>query len=313
MSEQIFDVAVLGSGPAGLTAAIYAHRAGLSTLVVGGDHPGGKVMMHPHIENYPPFPEGVTGAELMIRWVKQVADEVGEGPRPEMVTKVDLAGAVKTIEAEGGTYQARTVIVATGASGRKLGVKGEEELAGRGVFSCAMCDAPLLRTLKRQRAVVVGGGDTAVHTGQGLLPHAEAVTLITRGPALRAQPVLVDRFLADPKAGCRFQRQVVAIHGGSWVAGVSLKDPATGAIEEMEIDAVFVGIGQVPSTGFLQGALATDEEGFLVVDGDLACSLPGVFAAGDVRVSPLRQIITAASDGALAAKSATDYLAAAEI
>jgi thioredoxin reductase (NADPH) len=309
MAESIYDLLVLGSGPAGLTAGLYGCRAGLRVLILGGDHPGGKVMMHPHIENYPPFPGGVTGTELMIKWVKQVSDELGDGPLPVTVTAADFSGDLKNVTTEQGVFETGSVVVATGAAPRKLGVPGEDDFDGRGVFSCAMCDAPLLRTLKRQRAVVVGGGDTAVHTALGLLPHAEKVTLITRGRSLRAQPILVDRFTKDMKSEIVTCRHVRSISGGDWVEALEIWDEETDKGYELEAEGVFVGIGLTPETGFLNGELALDEEGFILVDAGLATSAPGVYAAGDVRSGGLKQIIAAAADGALAATGAAAYLA----
>ncbi len=309
MNDMVYDLMILGSGPAGLTAGLYAHRAGLNVLILGGDSPGGKVMTHPLLENYPPFPGGVTGAELMIRWVKQVSDEIGDGPVAEMVTDLNLAGETKTATTDSGVYRARTAIIATGAAPRRLGIPGEADFEGKGVFSCAMCDAPLLRTLARSRALVVGGGDTALHTALGLLPHAESVVLITRGDALRAQPVLIDRFEQNEKSSTVFNRKVTAIQGESWVTCAEVIDVNKEAAEIIEVEGVFVGIGVVSSTEFLHGVLDLDDDGFIKVDHNLGTSIPGVFAAGDVRVSPLRQILTAAADGALAGTRAAEYVA----
>lgn len=270
---------------------------------------GGKVMMHPMIENYPPFPGGVTGTELMIKWVKQASDELGEGPRMETVTSVELAGQIKTITTDSEPYQCRAVIVASGSSPRTLGVEGEDTLEGKGVFSCAMCDAPLLRTLDRSRALVVGGGDSAVQTALGLVPHAEEITLVTRGPKLAAQSGLVERFMANDNAKCLLGQKVTAINGESWVKAVTLEDSQSHETRTQEMDAVFVGIGQSANTEFLAGALELDHEGAIKVEADLSAGIAGVFAAGDVRVSPLRQILNAAADGALAVKSASEYLA----
>ena len=309
MNDKIYDLIVLGSGPAGLTAGLYSHRAGLDVLILGGDMPGGKVMMHPRLENYPPFPGGVTGTELMIRWVKQVSDELGVSPNMESAQAVELDGPVKKAVTECGCHLARTIILATGAHPKRLGVPGEIELDSRGVFSCAMCDAPLLRTLKRQRALVVGGGNTAVHTALGLMPHAESVTLVTRGEALRAQPVMIEQFERSKKGEFKLSRSVVSIEGQEWVTGAVLKDPVSGELETVEVEAVFVGVGHVPTTAFLKGQAELDEEGFIKVDERLETSIPGVFAAGDVRVGPMKQIVSAAADGALAAQNAAEYLA----
>ena len=310
MTDKTYDVAVLGSGPAGLTAALYAHRAGLEVLFIGGNSPGGKVMTHPLLENYPPFPGGVTGAELMIRWVKQVSDELGEGPDPIPVTGVDLGGPVKTLETASGPKRAR---------GRDRGPPGPRRVdwacpgkwnSTAGACSPAPCATPRSsEPSSGSGAVVVGGGNTAVHTALGLLPHAETVTLVTRGPRLRAEPVLVDRFEKSEKSAFMFERNVKGIEGEAWVTGVALESAALDGPETLEADAVFVGVGQSPTTDFLAGALELDGEGFIQVNERLRTSVPGVFAAGDVRVGPLKQIISAAADGALAASSAAAYLA----
>ncbi len=306
-AKQPYDLLVLGSGPAGLTAALYAHRAGLSVTVLGGAEMGGKVMRHHRIDNYPPFPGGVQGAELMVGWIKKTADEIGSYPMPLEAEKGSLAGSVKTVMAGGQEMAARTVIVATGSYPRRLRVPGEAKLDGKGVFYCATCDAPLLATMERQRALIIGGGNSAAHTALGVLPYAETVIIIMRGDKPRAQEALVKALQADDKASFIAGRRVRAILGGQAVEGVVLED-AAGKPENVAADAVFVGIGNLPLTDFLGGTLELDEAGFIITGPDLSTSQPGLFAAGDVRTTPLRQIVTAAADGALAAQSAAAYL-----
>jgi thioredoxin reductase (NADPH) len=303
LSEQVYDLLVIGSGPAGLTAALYGSRAGLKTALIGGQAPGGKVARHHHIENYPPFGEGVGGAELMVRWIKQVGQELGAYPDPAMVREADLGSRPFTLRGDQGTYwRGRALIVATGSLPRRLGVEGEDRLDGEGVYFCATCDAPLLAAMERRRAVVVGGGDSAAHTALGVLPHAESVTLVARGP-LRASPSLLERLRGESKVTF-LTGQVAAIRGGKSVTGLSLQDGS-----ELACDAVFVGVGNRPASGFLAGALDLDAEGFILTDERLMTSLPGVWAAGDARATPLRQIVTAAADGALAAAQAARWLA----
>jgi thioredoxin reductase (NADPH) len=221
---------------------------------------------------------------------------------------VNFSGKVKEVQSAEDVYRAKAVIVATGSSARHLNVAGEEELDGKGVFYCATCDAPLLRTMESRRAVVVGGGDSALHTALALLPHADSVTVISRGADIRAKPLLVDRFTRDPKAEILLERSVKNIVGEEKVTGITLENVRSHEQEIMPVDAVFVGAGQVPVTEFLDGTLALDDQGFIITDEMLNASIPGVFAAGDVRVNPLRQIITAAADGALAAHAAAQYL-----
>jgi len=308
VNTQTYDLLVIGAGPSGLTAALYGHRSGLKVHVLGGETPGGQVMLHYRVENYPGFPGGVTGAELMARWLQQVIDELGCVPEPESVTEVHFSDPIKEVFVADRLYRARAVIVATGAQPRKLMVPGESEFQGKGVFYCATCDAPLLRTMASRRAAVVGGGDTAFHTAMALLPHAESVTVITRAAEPRAKPPLIARLEKDPKAGVLVRRSVNAVVGDKGVSGLVLQDTHTSETTTFPVDAVFVGVGQSPVTGFLTGSVELNESGFIVTDNRLRTSVPGVFAAGDVRSTPLRQIITAAADGALAAQSATEYL-----
>lgn len=308
MTQATYDLVIIGAGPAGLTAALYAHRSGSKILVIGGDVPGGQVTTHYRVDNYPGFPGGVPGAQLMMSWLRQVIDETGSMPLPESVCDVDFSGQRKHVSTGSGEYTARSVIVATGARPRHLGIPGEDDLAGRGVYYCATCDAPLLRRMERRRTAVVGGGNAAFHIALALLPHAEKVTLIPRNQAIRATPALVDRFRNDPKAQIFPAKKVKSVIGEKHVRGLVLADFNTEEEITLPFEAVFVGVGQSPVTDFLSGALKLDDAGFIVTDDALKTSVPGVFAAGDVRVSPLRQIITAASDGALAAQSATQYL-----
>ncbi len=308
MNSAECDLLVLGSGPAGLTAGLYAHRSGLEVLILGGDTPGGQVTLHHKVENFPGFPGGVTGAELMTRWLRQVADETGSMPIYESVEAVEFSGTIKRVSTESGTYQARTVVVATGARPRLMNVPGESEFSGSGVFYCATCDAPLLRTMSDSRAVVVGGGDSAVHTSLALLPHAESVTIITRGDRLRANPALTKKILGDERIRVLVNMSVKAILGNEATTGLLLENRSTGESETFPTEAVFVGVGQSPATGFLGGALALNADGSIVTDSSLQTSIPGIFAAGDVRETPLRQIVTAAADGAVAAQNAARYL-----
>ena len=264
--------------------------------------------MHHRVENFPGFPEGVTGAELMTRWVKQVIDEVGCMPLPDEVTSVNFSDRIKVISTATMTYKTQTVIVSTGSKPRRLSVPGESEFEGRGVFFCAHCDAPLLRTMSSRRAAVIGGGDTAFHTALALIPHAESVTVVSRGSESRAKPALIGRFTRESNTKILLRRAVLAVVGKERASGLILKNTESKETENLPVDAVFVGVGQSPSTSFLGNALALNEEGFIKTDRVLRTSQAGVFAAGDVRDTPLRQIITAAADGAVAAHSAAEYL-----
>jgi thioredoxin reductase (NADPH) len=308
LNEQPYDLIVIGSGPAGLTAALYGHRSGLSVWALGGETPGGQVVTHQRIDNYPGFPGGVAGAQLAVHWIRQFVDETGSMPCNESATQVDFSGPIKSVSTPDGVYRACAVIVATGASPRLLGVPGETELAGKGVYYCATCDGPLLRRAQRRRAAVAGGGDAAVHTALALLPHAESVSLICRSRELRARAYLVNRLKSTEGVRLVLGRAIKAIEGTDKVAGVVVEHVESGQVDTLAFDAVFVGVGQAPVTGFLNGALALNDQGFIVTDSLLQTSVPGIFAAGDVRDSPLRQIVTAAADGALAAHSAAEFL-----
>lgn len=264
--------------------------------------------MHHRVENYPGFPGGITGAELMTRWLKQVIDEIGHMPMPEEVTAADLLDEIKVVSTLTEAYKTRSVIVATGSKPRRLLIPGEQEFENKGVFYCAHCDAPLLRTMASRHAAVIGGGDTALHTGFALLPHAESVTIITRGSDLRATPALVERFTRESTTKIILQRAVMAVVGEKKAFGLVLVNTVSREKETFPVDAIFVGVGQSPVTSFLGNGLALNVGGFIITDRHLRTSLAGVFAAGDVRDTPLRQIITAAADGAIAANSAAEYL-----
>lgn len=308
MNTQIYDMVVLGSGPAGLTAGLYGHRSGLKVHIVGGEMPGGQVMRHYRIENYPGFPGGVTGAELMARWLRQVIDETGSAPQPEPVSKIDFSSPIKRVLVGSEFLEARSLVIATGAEPRRLLVPGESQFEGKGVFYCASCDGPMLRTMTSRHAAVIGGGDTAFHTAMSLLPHADSITIITRGAGPKAKPVLTRRLEQDQKTRILTHRSVKAVKGAKAVKELVLQNTRTQETEIFPVNAVFVGIGQSPVTEFLKGKLELNEEGFIVTDSMLKTSVGGVFAAGDVRDTPLRQIITAAADGALAAESAAKYV-----
>ncbi len=308
MTNELHDLVVLGAGPAGLTAALYGHRAGLSVLILGGDTPGGQVTLHNRVENYPGFPNGVTGAELMTSWLMQVVNETGRMLVSDSVTEVDFSKRIKKVRTKGASHKARSIIVATGSRPRLLSVPGESRLTGKGVSYCATCDGPLLRTMNKRRAAVVGAGNSAFCTALALLPHAESVLVVARGPKVRAEALLVERFEADGKGKILLNHSVKEIVGDTGVSGLFLENQNTRRIEKLPMEAVFVGIGQQPVTDFLRDALETNEKGFILTDDRLRTSAPGVFAAGDVRDTPMRQILTAAADGALAAQSAAEYL-----
>lgn len=306
MSEA-FDLIVLGAGPAGLTAGMYAARAKLRTLILGG-RPGGKPLMYEQIGNYPGFSGGVAGAQLMTAMLKQVSD-LGVERVWENAASLSLDREWKRASTGAEEYLARALIIATGSDPIPLEVPGAVEYEGRGVYYCAHCDAPVFEAMGRSRAAVVGGGDSALSTALYLTKYAEEVTVIHRGEALRASKSVQEAVLSHPKIRVILMREVTELRGdGHHVNALLIRDRSTGEILPLGTEGVFVGIGQRPNTAICRGLVQLDEDGFIVVNNRMETSSTGVFAAGDVIQKPLRQIITAAADGAVAADSATKFL-----
>lgn len=302
--NDIYDVLVLGAGPAGLTAALYAARANLKTLLLERLGPGGQMATTAIIENYPGFAEPIDGVELALSMLRQ-AEGFGVEVIYDDVQSVEFSGEVKQVVGLSGTYYGKAVIVATGASSRRLDIPGEARFTGQGVSFCATCDGPLYA---HKHVLVVGGGDTAVEEAHFLTRFAASVTLVHRREKFRAQSVLVKRAEDNPKIRIMYNTTVKSILGEGKVAGVILTNVLTGEDFVLPIDGVFVLIGQVPSTSVFQGALRLDATGYVLAGDDLTTSLPGVFVAGDVRQKHLRQVATAVGDGALAAYSVDKYL-----
>ena len=302
MSQQL-DLAVIGGGPCGLTAALYGARAGLHTAIFEGRYPGGQMASAYLIENFPGFPEGVLGGELAEKLEKQ-ATRFGAEVRYQPVEGLALEPELAVL-AGGERHPARAVIVATGAEPRRLGVPGEVELTGRGVSYCATCDGALFRD---QRVVVVGGGNSAIQEALFLSKLASTVLVVHRRDQLRADLVLQERAFANRGIGFAWNSVVERIEGEPAVSSVRLRDTKNGATRRQETDGVFIYIGTTPSSGFLPAQVARDELGFVIIDQCLATSVPGLFAAGDVRAGSLRQVVCAAADGARAAVSAHRWL-----
>jgi thioredoxin reductase (NADPH) len=302
-----YDVIILGSGPAGLTAALYAARARLTTLITGG-RPGGKPIMYEHIGNFPGFPDGVTGAQLMMGMLKQVMD-LGVERVTENASSVALEGPKARVIAADDEFSGRALIVATGSDPIPLDVAGAAQLEGRGVFYCAHCDAPVFKAMEKTRAAVFGGGDSALYTAMYLTRYAEEVTIIYRGDQLRADKTVQEAATSHPKVRVRLGQEITRIiTEGDRLRAIMLRDRTTGEQVEFGTDGLFVGIGQKPNSELFKGILALDEEGFILVNNRMETSVPSLFAAGDVIQKPLRQIVTAAGDGAVAADSAIKYL-----
>lgn len=301
---------IIGSGPAGLTAAIYAARAGMDPIVVQGMQPGGQLTITTDVENYPGFRNVVQGPWLMEEMQAQ-AEHVGTRMIWDQIVDVDLSARPFRAMGDGGdVYVADTLVIATGAQAKWLGVPGEQELGGRGVSACATCDGFFYRGKK---VVVIGGGNTAVEEALYLTNHSDDVTLIHRRDSLRCEKILEDRLRANPKISLLWNKRVdrfVAGEGVAGLVGVDLIDTVTGEPSHIATDGAFVAIGHKPSTELFVGKLAMDDSGYLIVEpGTPKTAVPGVFAAGDVADKIYRQAVTAAGLGCMAALDAERFLA----
>ncbi|MBM4418191.1 MAG: thioredoxin-disulfide reductase [Chloroflexi bacterium] len=308
MSAAVQNLVILGSGPAGLTAAIYAARASLQPLLIGGAEPGGQLMLTSDVENYPGFPEGIQGPELMSRFREQ-AERFGAQMVDEDVTAVDFGHRPFAISTDRQTIRARSVIIATGASAIWLGLDSETRLRGRGVSTCATCDGFFFRG---KELVVVGGGDTAMEEATFLSRFATKVTVVHRREALRASRIMQERAEKDPKISFVWNAVIDEVLGTENVTGVRLRDVKTGQLRDYRTDGVFVAIGHQPNTGFLKGQIKLNEKGYVVprAGSESQTNIPGVFVAGDVEDFHYRQAVTAAGAGCKAALDAERYLAA---
>jgi thioredoxin reductase (NADPH) len=298
------DVIIIGSGCAGLTAALYTARARLSTLVITGNELGGQIATTTDVENYPGFPEGLTGPELYEHMQKQ-AERFGARLEFDEVTEVDFRQRPFKLKTHGGSFEARAVIVASGASPRKLGIPGEAEFLGRGVSYCATCDGFFFRD---KEIMVVGGGDSALQEGLFLTRFGKRVRVVHRRDALRAGPALQTRAAKNDKMEFVYDTVVEQVIGNNLANAVQLKNVQTGQVREEPVDGLFIYIGHIPNTWLYEGQLDMDEEGYLIVDERLHTNLPGVFAAGEVHDKIFRQAITSAGYGCMAALEAEQYL-----
>ncbi|MDK2856146.1 MAG: thioredoxin reductase [Bacillota bacterium] len=299
-----YDVIIIGGGPAGLAAGLYAGRAKLKTLLLEQMLAGGQAATTDLIENYPGAPEGTTGSKLTERMEEQ-AKKFGVEFLMAQVTDVDLHGREKIVITSEGRYQGKTVIIATGATHRKLGCPGEEEFTGRGVSYCATCDGAFYEDLP---VAVVGGGDSAITEALFLTKFASRVYVVHRRDALRATKVVQDKAFAEPKIEFVWNSVVEEIKGGEMVEALRLRNVKTGALQDLPVKGVFIYVGLVPNTGFLKGQVQLDERGYIPVTANMETNVPGVFAAGDVTVKLLRQVVTAVGDGATAAVAAEKYI-----
>ena len=301
-------VAIIGSGPAGLTAAIYAARAELAPRVFEGLEAGGQLMLTTEVENYPGFPDGIMGPELM-ELLRRQAGRFGAQLEPAEVTRVDFSGRPFRLWVEDQEHQAEAVIVATGAAARWLGVPGEEKLRGRGVSACATCDGFFF---KGQPVAVVGGGDSAMEEALFLTKFASRVTIVHRRDALRATAILARRALEHPKIEVRWNSVIQEVLGDGTVTGARLRDVVSGAESDLPLQGLFVAIGHDPRTELFRGQLEFEANGYLRTGGGTMTSVAGVFGAGDVVDFTYRQAVTAAGMGCRAALDAERWLEAQE-
>lgn len=303
--KQIYDVIVIGGGPGGYTAALYCARAGLHTVILEKMMPGGQMALTEQIDNYPGFDQGVDGFTLGQQ-MKNGAERFGAETRTADVLSVKLEGEIKEVETTDGIVSGRVVILATGAATRELGLPGEKELVGRGVSYCATCDGMFFRG---KTVVVVGGGNSAAADAMVLSRVCEKVILVHRRDTLRATKVYHKPLMEAENVSFRWNSTVTELLQEGRLTGVKVKDTITGEETVVPCDGLFVSIGRAPASELVKGVLELDEAGYVKADESTRTSIPGVFAVGDVRTKVLRQIITAAADGAVASHYADEYLA----
>ncbi len=301
---MVEDLIIIGAGPAGYTAAIYAARDNFKPLVISGLEPGGQLLLTTTVENYPGFPDGIDGSQLMDLFRKQ-SEKFGTRFVFDEVTDVDFSTRPFKVKTGSSEYEADSIIIATGAKARWLGIESEKKFIGKGISSCATCDAAFF---KGKSVIVVGGGDTAMEDSIYLTKFASSVTIVHRRDQFRASKIMQDRVFANPGIKVIWDSVVEEILGDKKVTGVKIRNTKTNAITEMPVDGVFVAIGYDPVTKFLGGKLDADELGYLKTTDEVKTKIPGVFVAGDVADHVYRQAITAAGSGAKAALEVRAYL-----
>ncbi len=303
MTAFDYDLVIIGAGPAGLTAGLYAARARMNVLLIEKAVPGGQIIVTDWIENYPGFPEGISGFDLAEK-MKLQAESLGLKMDTAEVHSLNLTPDVKEVVLQDKRIKARSLIIASGASPKKLGI-GEERFMGKGISFCATCDAPFF---KEKTVVAIGGGDTAIQEAIYLTKFVKKVYLIHRRDELRATKILQERAFANDKIEFIWDTVATGVDGFFGIEGVHVKNVKTGEAKTLKADGCFIWVGILPNTDFLNDSVETDAYGFIRTDAKMQTSVPGVFAAGDVRDTPLRQVSTAVGDGAISAVSAEHFL-----
>jgi thioredoxin reductase (NADPH) len=301
----MYDVIIIGSGPAGLTAGIYSSRAELKTLILAGDMPGGQLTITTDVENFPGFPEGIAGGELMNRMMKQ-ATRFGAELVMESVKKTDFTKSTFIVETDKGKYQGRSVVIATGAEARWLGIESEEKLRGKGISICATCDGFFFRG---KDVAVIGGGDAAMEEANFLTKFVNHVTVIHKLGEFQASKIMLARARSNPKITFLKPFGVVEFLGNDKLEGVKIKNSETGDEQTVKCEGVFLAIGRKPATDLFSGQLELTERGYIAVKNHTQTSVPGVFSAGDVGDPRYRQAVSSAGLGCMAAMDAERYLA----
>ncbi|AOY77903.1 thioredoxin-disulfide reductase [Clostridium formicaceticum] len=308
--EKIYDVVIIGAGPAGLAAGLYAARGKMSTLILEKDKTGGQIVTTHEVANYPGSIQNATGPSLIARMVEQ-CKEFGAEIKKDTIKEIKTEEKIKVLVGEKETYQARTIIAAPGAVPRPMGVPGEKELTGKGVSYCATCDADFFTDFE---VFVIGGGDSAVEEAMYLTKFARKVTIVHRRDELRAAKSIQEKAFKNPKMNFMWDTVIEEVKGDGVVESVVFKNVKSGELTEYHADeedgtfGIFVFVGYIPQTDLFKGLLEMDETGYLITDDNMNTKIPGVFAAGDCRVKSLRQVVTAVSDGAIAAIQAEKYI-----
>ena len=304
VSSNNYDIIIIGGGPGGLCAGMYTARSRLATLLIERGAIGGQIINTQLVENYPGFPDGISGIDLTELMHKQ-AEKYGIETLVDEATGVELSGDPKTITTGGGSYTARAIIIASGSERQKLGVPGEAEFTGRGVSYCATCDGAFFQD---KPVAVVGGGNAAITEALELTKFASKVSVIHRRDELRATKILQEKALANPKIEVQWNSVMDEITGDTFVSGIKLSNVKTREKSDLDVAGVFMAIGFKPNTGYLQGAVELDKNNAIITDDKMATNVPGVYAVGDIRSGSIRQVIAATGDGAVAAVNAEKYI-----